>query len=120
MKRLFVLLLMNTALGEPSKSQLVIHNRAQHRSSKSFGIPNYPPSILSPKFVGHTFVNKTMRIGRPAFKHTIQLDSRASSPKSLKLEKHSDKNGLFSMLNKTGPIFADIVTVKPWWKRKIK
>ncbi len=113
-------------MGEPSNSQLVIHNRVQHHSSKSFGIPNYPPSALSPKFVGHTFTNKTMRIGQPAFKHTIELDSCASSPKSLKLEKCSDKNGLFSMLSKVGTtiqpiqrssIFADMVTIKPWWKR---
>lgn len=148
---LFVVLFTNTALGEPSRSQLVIHSRIQHRSSKSCGIPNHPPSVLSPKFVGHTFVNKTMRIGRSAFRHTIKLDFRASSPKSLKPEKHFDKNGLLSILSKinttnnpeskkdfeftngkisagtviiwgTKPVqhsrmLANMVTVKPWWKR---
>lgn len=137
MRRLLILslvtLFVNTAVGEPSRSQLVIHSRTQHHRLKVFGISNYPPSVLSPKFVGHTFVNKTMRIGRPAFRHTIKLDILPSSPKSLVPEKYFDKNGLFIMLSKIGTttqetkprtrsiqhinMFTNMVTVKPWWKR---
>ncbi len=143
---LFIMLFVNTAIGEPSRSQLVIHSRVQHRSSKGCGIPNHPPSVLSPKFVGHTFVNKTMRIGRPAFRHTIRLDSRASSPRSLRPEKHSNRSCLLSVLSTTNnprstlstgryvktamerkvkpvqrsKMLENMVTVKPWWQREKK